>query len=278
MPTTKLGVGRHIITAIYSGDVHYASATSETPVSVLVAPATTATTLSSTTTPQGTTLTARVVVTSPGDPPIVGTVSFYEGSTLLATVPVIDGVATDDLGVLPSGAHSFSAIFTGNGTSSSSALTVTIETDGPEITRVLRYGFHSYPTYLLIDFDTQLDAAAAEDTANFKIVGPSGHRIKVCSASMTQRPSRSPWFPISRSTSTRPTACLSMAPGPPACRLPAACSCMGRKPAIPAATMRRRSPGETSPARRGSCRPSACSIQPSTPPPCTPRLRDTTPQ
>ena len=47
---------------------------------------------------------------------------------------------------------------------------------------MLRYGFHSYPTYLLIDFDTQLDAAAAEDTANFKIVGPSGHRIKVRSA------------------------------------------------------------------------------------------------
>ena len=47
LPTSALTVGNHVIQAIYSGDVNYSGATSETPVSVLVVPATTSTTLTS---------------------------------------------------------------------------------------------------------------------------------------------------------------------------------------------------------------------------------------
>ena len=78
-------MGSRIIKAVYSGDINYASATSETPVSIKVAPATTSTILAAATTPQRTTLTARVVVASPGNPPIVGTVSFYDNGTLLGS-------------------------------------------------------------------------------------------------------------------------------------------------------------------------------------------------
>ncbi len=71
LPTSSLGVGEHIIKAVYSGDANYSPATSETPVSVQVAPATTSTSLAVSTTAQGTTLVATIVVTSPGNPPIV---------------------------------------------------------------------------------------------------------------------------------------------------------------------------------------------------------------
>ena len=94
LATTELTVGGHIITAVYSGDANYSTATSETPVSVQVAQATSTTILTAATTVQGTTLTATVVITSPGSPPIVGTVAFYDGSTLLGTEPVANGVAS----------------------------------------------------------------------------------------------------------------------------------------------------------------------------------------
>jgi hypothetical protein len=182
LPTSGLSVGEHVIKAIYSGDANYSSATSDTPVSVNVAPATTSTTLRSATTPNGTILTAKVVVTSPGNPPIVGSISFYDGNTLLGTEPVIDGVATLNIGTLSPGAHNFSANYSGGGTASTSGATVAVQTDGPQVTSVQRYGFHAQWTYLVIHFNGPLMAASAEDVANYKIVGPGGHRIKVTSA------------------------------------------------------------------------------------------------
>ena len=182
--TTTLSVGNHTIQANYSGDVNYAPATSDTPVSVQVAPATTSTTLAATTTAQGTTLTATLVVTSPGNPPIVGSVSFYDGATLLGTEPVTNGVASLNAGVLSAGTHSLSAVFTGNGNSSKSVATVTVDTntDGPQVTSVDRYGYHIQPTYLLISFDGPLAVSPAEDITNYQIVGPGGRAIKVTAA------------------------------------------------------------------------------------------------
>ena len=75
----------------------------------------TSTTLTASTTPQGTVLTASVVVTSPGDPSIAGSVSFYDGTTLLGTSTVVNGVATLNLGTSPPGQHNFSAVFSGGG-------------------------------------------------------------------------------------------------------------------------------------------------------------------
>ena len=182
LSTSSLTVGDQVITAVYSGDSNYSGATSETPVSVQVAPATTSTTLSETTTAQGTILTAVVVATSPGDPPIVGTVSFYNGTALLGTEPVTNGVATLNVGTLSPGPQFFSAGFSSDGTSSSSGSALTVQTDGPQVTSVLRYGYHFQPTLLVISFNGPITAASAQDVSNYKIVGLDGHRIKIKSA------------------------------------------------------------------------------------------------
>ena len=176
LATTDLTVGSHIITAVYSGDANYSAATSQTPVSVQVVPATSTTTLTAATTVQGTKLTANVVVTSPGNPPVVGTVAFYDGTALLGTEPVVDGVATLNVASLAPGMHSFGAVFTGDGTTSTSQTSLVISTANPTVTSVVRYGFHSQPTYLLLKFSTPLDPASAQDLSNYSLLGPIHRR------------------------------------------------------------------------------------------------------
>ena len=182
LPTSSLSVGNHIITAVYSGDANYSTASSEVPVSVQVVAAVTSTTLTASTTAQGTTLIANVVVTSPGNPPVVGSVSFYDGSTLLGTEPVSNGVATQSVGALAPGSHSFSAVFSGSGTVSASTSSLVVSTDGPLVTGLRRYGFHWQPTYLLLNFNGPLDPTSAQNPLNYRIFGPGGHRITVVSA------------------------------------------------------------------------------------------------
>jgi hypothetical protein len=133
LPTTALAVGSHVIRAVYSGDANYSPATSETPVSVQVIHTVTSTTLASSTTAAGTVLTANVVVTSPGDPTVAGSISFYDGTTLLGSSTIIDGVATLNLGTLSAGQHQFSAVFSGGGNSSSSGSSGTV-TVNPTVT------------------------------------------------------------------------------------------------------------------------------------------------
>ncbi|WZO99892.1 Ig-like domain repeat protein [Isosphaeraceae bacterium EP7] len=181
--TTGLTVGNHIIRAVYSGDANYSPATSETPVSVNVALATTVTTLTANPTSTGTILTATVAVTSPGNPPIVGNVTFFDGTTRLATVPVVDGMASYDAGVLPPGMHSFSAVYSSDGgTSSGSGSTAQVSTDGPKVIGLSRYGFHNRPTSLVLNFDMVLDASRAANVANYRILDGAGRRIAVTKA------------------------------------------------------------------------------------------------
>jgi large repetitive protein len=182
LSTSSLTVGDHVITAVYSGDSNYSGATSETPVSLQVAPATTSTTLTSSTTNTGTVLTATVVVTSPGNPPVVGNVSFYEGTTLLGTAPVTGGVATLNIGTLAPGSQTLSASFAGNGTSSTSGTELTVEIDGPQVMSVVRYGYSNQPTILAVSFNGPISIASADNVSNYRIVGPGGHRIKIKSA------------------------------------------------------------------------------------------------
>jgi Bacterial Ig-like domain (group 3) len=182
---SSLAVGNDPITAVYSGDANYSGASTGTPAVVMVNPATTATTLTSATTAQGTVLTADVVVTSPSNPPIAGTVSFFDGTTLLGTVPVSDGIASLNIGTLSAGSHSFSANFSGSVTTSTSGSTLVVAVaspDGPQVTSVQRYGFHDQSTFLVINFNSALALAEAENATNYTIVGPAGRRIKVTSA------------------------------------------------------------------------------------------------
>jgi hypothetical protein len=179
--TTDLTVGHHVIQAVYSGDSNYNESSSETAVTVAVVPATTSTTLSATTTPQGTTLTARVAVTSPGNPPINGTVSFYEGSVLLGTAPVIDGVAQLNAGTLPAGTIDFTSVFSGGGTSSASTSTSDLSTDGPQIVGLSRLGFNLRPTVIVLSFNQPLNVQAAQNPASYALYNSHGHHYALAS-------------------------------------------------------------------------------------------------
>ena len=57
-----------------------------------------------------------------------------------------------------------------------------MDTDGPRVTTVDRYGYDTQPTYFLIDFSGPLAPTPAENVANYRIVGPGGRKFKVSSA------------------------------------------------------------------------------------------------
>jgi ubiquitin len=131
LPISTLAVGDHAVQAVYSGDPNYSGATSATPLSVRVVPTMTITTLAATTTPHGTILRSTTTVTSPGDPTVAGSVSFFEDQRLMGNVPVTDGVATLNVGtVSPSQPHAFGASFSGGGDTTTSESSVTVPISG----------------------------------------------------------------------------------------------------------------------------------------------------
>ena len=164
------------------GDAHYSPATSETQASVQVLRAVTDTTLTATPSSLGTLLTATVVVVSPGDPPVVGTVAFYDGSTLLGTVPVSGGIAALTVSSLTPGLHSFSAVFSGSSTSSASRASVSVSTDGPKVVGLSRFGFHFQSDGAVLDLRQPARSGPAQDLANYRIAARCGTRIAVASA------------------------------------------------------------------------------------------------
>jgi uncharacterized membrane protein/transglutaminase-like putative cysteine protease len=52
----------------------------------------------------------------------------------------------------------------------------------PEMTGVERFGYHMKPTTLVLTFDQALDPSTAEDTHNYRIVGPHHGKVRVTSA------------------------------------------------------------------------------------------------
>jgi len=123
--TTALTPGTHQITAVYTGDADNATSASAM-LSQLVTQATTTTGLTSSANPSviGNTVVLTATVTGTGATP-GGTVSFYDGATLLGTVTLTSGVATYSATVLALGQHSITAVYSGDtddGTSTSSTL------------------------------------------------------------------------------------------------------------------------------------------------------------
>lgn len=55
-------------------------------------------------------------------------------------------------------------------------------TDGPRITSVKRYGYHTMPTRLVLVFNQPLDPTSAEDVNNYVILDPNGAQIPIASA------------------------------------------------------------------------------------------------
>ncbi len=143
--TTALAVGSHSITAIYSGDTDDLPTTSAVLTFKVAQDTTTTTLTASPASPaldQSVKLTATIGITGPGAGVPTGTVSFYNGSTLLGTsiVATTNGVSTATFTIpyLAVGVFPITAQYSGDTndlTSTSAALALTMS-------RVHRSGRH----------------------------------------------------------------------------------------------------------------------------------------
>ena len=125
---TALGLtgGSHSITAVYSGDTNYATSTSSAS-TLVVNKANSGVTDSANPTTitfgSSTTLSATVTGVSGGVTP-TGTVSFYNGGTLLGTPTLTSGSASLPITTLPTGTDSITAVYNGD-TNYTTSTTVT---------------------------------------------------------------------------------------------------------------------------------------------------------
>lgn len=108
----NFSVGSHSLTAIYSGATNFQGSTSS-PVILIVNQAATSTSLTVFPNPstfgQTVTLTATVSPSS-----ATGTVSFFDGATLISTVPLSGGTAALSISTFAVGAHSLRAVYSGD--------------------------------------------------------------------------------------------------------------------------------------------------------------------
>jgi sugar lactone lactonase YvrE len=133
-PITSLAAGAHSLTAVYSGNTAFASSTSSVLTETITTLTGTTTTLVAAPSPasagESVTLTATVSPTPTGSS--LGTISFYDGATLLGSGTLnSSGVATFSTTSLPAGSDSLTAVYSGNtafASSTSSVLTETITT------------------------------------------------------------------------------------------------------------------------------------------------------
>jgi hypothetical protein len=126
----KPSTGNHQVTLAYAQQTNYAAATPQTK-SFTVTPAAVNVALTPSTyyTSVGTTISFTAAVTSwSAGAPATGAVSFYDGDTLLSTVPVgADGKAVYSTASLSSGMHTISATFAGAADYASASSSATIQ-------------------------------------------------------------------------------------------------------------------------------------------------------
>ncbi|QIY66078.2 Ig-like domain repeat protein [Streptomyces sp. RPA4-2] len=134
LTTSTLSVGSHALTAVYGGSASYNGSTSPIDTQT-VSKANTSTTLTSAPDPsvfgQGKVLTATVAVTAPGGGTANGTVSFFDGATLLGTAVLSGGVATLTTGTLGVGSHALTAVYNGSANYNTSTSPVDTQTVNP---------------------------------------------------------------------------------------------------------------------------------------------------
>jgi sugar lactone lactonase YvrE len=109
---STLAAGSHSVTAVYSGDANYLGANS----SALSQLVTTSTTTSLSASPATSSYGQAVQLSASIAPaPASGSVQFFDGSTSLGTVPVTAGAASLSISSLAPGAHSLTAVYSGDG-------------------------------------------------------------------------------------------------------------------------------------------------------------------
>ncbi len=132
LAVSNLSGGTHAITAVYSGDTDFQTATSAT-LSQVISPAATATTLASSTSGasvfgQAVTFTANVAVTGAGTGTPSGTVTFMDGATPLGTVALNGSAgATYATAALSTASHSITAVYNGASDFATSTSSVTTQ-------------------------------------------------------------------------------------------------------------------------------------------------------
>ena len=109
--TSTLPAGTNAVKAVYGGDANFAASTSKA-VSQVVNKATTTTTLTSSLNPSsfGQSVTFKATVKPQFSGTVTGTVTFYDGTTLLKTVALSGGAAKFTTSTLSSGTHSITAV------------------------------------------------------------------------------------------------------------------------------------------------------------------------
>ena len=128
--TTALSLGPHSITASYGGDTNFLISSSSATTQTVGQAATTGTVVSSVASPvfgQPINLIATIVAAAPGAGTPTGTVTFYDGGTLLGTGPTAlnGGMATLAISSLSVATHPITVVYGGDTkfTSSTSAIT-----------------------------------------------------------------------------------------------------------------------------------------------------------
>ena len=135
-----------------------------------------------TTSPQSTTFSVNVDTAS-GSPVNGGTVSFYDGTTLLGAAEVVNGVAVFDDAALSPGIHSLSAVFSGTEEAGAStayqSVTVATPTGTPSVVGLSRYPVNDNRTLVSLFFDQTLNPAEALWKHNYKLYTGSSGNIKI---------------------------------------------------------------------------------------------------
>ncbi len=125
-----LAVGQHNLTAVFADDTDNDAGSTSATVAETVNKTTTRVVLTPSSSPvvagQTVSLTATISVVSLGAATPSGTVTFKDGTTVLGTVPVVNGVATFQTSQLAAGRHTLTAVYSGdaqNGGNTSVAVT-----------------------------------------------------------------------------------------------------------------------------------------------------------
>jgi hypothetical protein len=134
--TSALNAGTHTITATYSGDTNWGTATGSVAQTVdKLTPVLPPPAVSNPNIPSGTSET----ITETVPPGVSGPVTFYNGGTPIGTAPIVGGVATITVNNLPFGTNPITASTPGdtnNNPATSPATTVTVSKSTPTVTLI----------------------------------------------------------------------------------------------------------------------------------------------
>jgi len=136
---SSMAIGTYQLMAEYVGEGDYIGSFSEPVLHTVVQGSSTTVLSAPSTVPPGATFTMSATVSpvAPAAGMATGLVSFYDGATLLATSPLVNGVATVDVSLLAHGSHFLTAVYAGDtnfGPSTSAIHTIVVDPTASQIT------------------------------------------------------------------------------------------------------------------------------------------------